>query len=93
MARRQIMTRYHALDWRKYSHELMLYSEDLFLRGQQVLRQNTGLDISGWTPEKLDMASNTVCDAMQNIDESERVANLAFNLRCYGLEEEERAHS
>lgn len=77
-----------SLDWRKYSHKLMLYSEDRFLHGNAVLINAKGLDISSWPPEELEIASNAVCDAMQDIDESDRVADLAFNLRAYGLEEE-----
>jgi len=75
-------------DWRMHSHELMLFSEDRFLHGHAVLTQAKGLDISGWTPEEINIASNAVCDAIQDIDESERVADLVFNLRAYGLEEE-----
>lgn len=66
----------------------MLYSEDRFLHGNAVLINAKGLDISSWPPEELEIASNAVCDAMQDIDESDRVADLAFNLRAYGLEEE-----
>jgi len=82
------LPRIPSFDWRKYSHELMFYSEDRFLHGHAVLTQAKGLDISGWTPEEINIVSNAVCDAIQDIDESERVADLAFNLRAYGLEEE-----
>lgn len=75
-------------DWRKYSHELMFYSEGRFLHGHAVLTQAKGLDIFSWTPEELDLASSAVCDAMKDLDESERIADLVFNLRAYGLEEE-----
>lgn len=80
-------------DWRHYSHELQLYSEDLFLRGQAVLSEAKGLDIAQWSPEKLDMASDAVCKAMQDLEESEKVAGLVFNLRTFGLEGEERARA
>ena len=87
------MTAEEYLSWRNYSHELLLYSEEFFLRGQAVLSKAKALDISGWTPEEIDIASNAACDALQDIDESERVADLAFNLRRFGLEEEERVRA
>lgn len=89
---RKDLPRIPLLDWRKYSHKLMLYCEDLFIHADPILTRAKGLDISNWTPEESDLAMDAVCDAMADMGESEKVADLVVNLRAYGLEEERARH-
>ena len=80
------------LKWRGYSHQILWYSEELFLRGERVLLAAKGLDPSPWSEEEFDRAMEAIHSAYRDLEESESVADLAVNLRDFGIQEEKTAH-
>ena len=77
-------------DWNKISNEIQFLSEDFFLRSEKVLSAATGHDTSKWTDTDFETASDAVGKAYYDGLLSEALQDLAFNVRAYGLEAEER---
>jgi len=81
------------VDWRGYSHQILWYSEELFLRGEKILSTAQGIDPSTLTEEELEIALNAIYQAHLDLEESSRLEDLAANLRDFGIQEEKTAHA
>ena len=81
------------IDWRGYSHQILWYSEELFLRGEKILSTAKGLSPSTLTEEELEIALNAIYQAHLDLEESSRLEDLAVNLRDFGIQEEKTAHA
>ena len=81
------------VDWRVYSHQILWFSEELFLRGKRVLSTARGLSPSTLTEGELAIALNAIYQAHLDLDESSRLEDLAVNLRDFGIQEEKTNHA
>ena len=81
------------LKWRGHAHQILWFSEELFLRGERVLSTAKGIDPSNLTEEEFDNALGAIHNAHCDLEESERLADLAVNLRDFGIQEEKTAHA
>ena len=81
------------LKWRGYSHKILWFSEELFLRGERVLSTARGLSPSTLTEGELATALNAIYQAHLDLDESSRMEDLAVNLRDFGIQEEKTNHA
>jgi len=81
------------IEWRVYSHQILWFSEELFLRGERVLSTARGLSPSTLTEEELEIALNAIYQAHLDLDESSRLEDLAVNLRDFGIQEEKTNHA
>jgi len=80
------------LDWRGYSHQILWYSEELFLRGEKVFSAAKGIVPSNLTEGEFDTALNAIYQAHLDLEAS-RLEDLAVNLRDFGIEEEKANHA
>ena len=81
------------LKWRDYSHKILWFSEELFLRGERLLSTARGLSPSTLTEGELAIALNAIYQAHLDLDESSRLEDLAVNLRDFGIQEEKTNHA
>ena len=77
------------LDWRIYSHQVLSLAEGYFLRSEAVLSAAKNVSISDWPDEDLDTALNAVANGYEDMALTDKLADLACNLRGYGLEQEQ----
>ncbi len=76
------------IDWKGYGHQVQWYADEFFLRGEQIFAMARKLDPSAVTAEEFDLALEAVHSGFCDLEESERLADLAVNLKQFGLEEE-----
>jgi len=77
------------VDWKDYGHQIQWYADEFFLRSEKVFAMARKLDPSALRAEELDLAMEAVHSAYRDLEESERLADLAVNLKQLGLEEEQ----
>jgi hypothetical protein len=65
--------------------ELKLHSDLLYLRAQDVLLTAQGLDVSNWTDEDWDAATDAITSAYRDLERSTMLADMAFDCRSRWL--------
>ena len=73
------------VDWKGHSHQILWFAEELFLRGEKVLALARNLVPSALTEEEFDLALEAVHSGSCDLEESERLEDLAVNLRDFGI--------
>ena len=83
------------LDWRCQASRLEDHTLTLWLRAERVLTAATGLDIGAWDDAELNASLAAVAKAYVDLGRADLLTDVAFHLRCRGLEEEakRRAHA
>lgn len=69
------------LDWRGYSHQILWFAEERWLRGERIFAAAKGKDISDWSGNDLDHAWEFVYSAFCDSEEGERLEDLAVKIR------------
>ena len=64
----------------------------LTLRAEAVLEAARGLNMAEWNDDDLAHAINAVACAYEDVTRSDRLEEIAFNIRYRGLEREREVH-
>ena len=81
------------IEWKSYSHQIQWYADEFFLRGEKVFTLARNLVPSALTAEEFDLALEAVLSGSCDLEESERLEDLAANLRDFGIQEERTKHA
>lgn len=75
-------------DWRCQASRLEDHTLTLWLRAERVLTAASGLDIGAWDDAELNASLAAVAKAYVDLGRADLLTDIAFHLRCRGLEEE-----
>ncbi len=80
-------------DWRRTAALLEDHALTLWLRAESVLASAKNMQTPKWTDEDFDTAVNTMSRAYTDIERSEFLEGVAFDLRLQGLKKEQEQYA